>query len=53
MMSSCLCLFFAKRSFDAKNYAKFNRLDVKYYYLVGFKTLSTENRTLYLLYCLQ
>lgn len=53
MLSSCLCLFFAKRSFDAKNYAKFNRLDVKNDYLVGFKTLSTENRTLYLLYCLQ
>lgn len=53
MLSSCLCLFFAKRSFDAKNYAKFNRLDVKNDYLMIFKTLSTENRTLYLLYCLQ
>ena len=46
-------LVFAKRTFDAKNYAKFNRLGEKYDYSVIFKTLCAKNRTLYLLYCLQ
>ena len=45
MLSSWLCLFFAKRSFDAKNYAKFNRLDVNNDLFAIFKTLCAENRT--------
>ena len=53
MLSSCLCLFFAKRLFDAKNNAKFNLTWRKNDSFVIFKTLSTKKRTLYLLYCLQ